>query len=86
VAKTLDDEYEFAEAVKFRMLAVMFQNQGPKAIAEKFFILAALCEEKEKILKSLADQVVFKPSKAEGKLIDWPTYGTFTVKKHAGDN
>lgn len=86
MAKTLDDEYELAEAMKFRILAAMFERQGLKSISEQFSILVALCEEKEKILKSLGDQIVFKADKPEGKLIDWPTLGAFAVKKHAGDN
>jgi hypothetical protein len=85
VAKTFDDEYELAEAVKFRMLAVMFENQGLKAVAEQCSILVALCEEKEKHLKSLVDQIVFKPEKPQGKLIEWPALRAFRVKHQAGD-
>ena len=86
MAKTLDDEYEFAEAVKFRMLAVMFENQGLKAVAEQCSILVALCEQKEKILRSLTSQIVFKHEKPRGKLVEWPAFGTLSGKKHAGDN
>jgi hypothetical protein len=86
VAKTLDDEYEFAEAIKFKMLAVMFENQGRRDLSEQFSLLVALCEEKEKILTSLTSQIVFKPDKPQGKLIEWPRFGSFSVKKHAGDN
>jgi hypothetical protein len=86
VAKTLDDEYEFAEAIKFKMLAVMFENQGRRHLSEQFSLLVALCEEKEKILRSLTSQIVFKPEKPQGELIEWPLFGSFFVKKHAGDN
>ena len=86
MAKTLDDEYEFAEAVKFRMLATMFENQGRRDLSEQFSILVALCEQKEKILRSLTSQIVFKRDKPQGKLIEWPLFGSFSAKKHAGDN
>jgi len=86
VAKTLDDEYEFAEAVKFRMLATMFENQGRRDLSEQFSILVALCEQKEKILRSLTSQIVFKHEKPRGKLVEWPAFGTLCGKKHAGDN
>jgi hypothetical protein len=86
VAKTLDDEYEFAEAIKFKMLAIMFENQGRRDLSEQFSLLVALCGEKEKILRSLTSQIVFKPEKPQGKLIEWPLFGSFSVKKHAGDN
>jgi hypothetical protein len=86
VAKTLGDEYEFAEALKFRMLATMFENQGRRDLSEQFSILVALCEEKEKILRSLTSQIVFKPEQPRAKLVEWPTFGSFSVKKHTGDN
>jgi hypothetical protein len=86
VTKTLDDEYELAEAMKFRILAAMFERQGLKSVSEQFLILVTLCEEKEKILKGLVDQLVFKVEKAEGKLIEWPTLRSFPVKRQAGDN
>ena len=86
MAKTLDDEYEFAEAVKFRMLATMFENQGRRDLSEQFSLLVALCEEKEKLLRWLTSQIVFKLEKPQGKLIEWPVFGSFSVKKHAGDN
>ena len=72
MAKTLDDEYELAEAMKFRILAAMFERQGLKSIAEQFSILVALCEEKEKVLKGLVDLMVFKVENRKVNSSDGP--------------
>ena len=81
-----DHEYETAESQKFKSLAAAFQGTDTMGLSERFSILAALCDEKAKILQELAAEVVSDDPKAKGKLLEWPGIRDFSIKKKAGDN
>jgi hypothetical protein len=72
MAKTFDYEYELSEADKFRTLASAFERADTQGLSERFSILSALCEEKGKILKELAQEVTYDGAKPERNVIEWP--------------
>jgi hypothetical protein len=86
MAKPFDHEYETSEAGKFKTLAAICERTDTIGLSERFSILAALCEEKAKILKELVEQVVFDLAPPEGKLLERPNIADLPVKKRFGDN
>ena len=84
--KPFDYEHEQSEAKKFRALASAFEQKDTMGLSERFSILAALSEEKCKILRELVEDVVFDGPKPEGRVIEWPNPTASPRGKRFGDN
>jgi hypothetical protein len=90
MARSFDPSREIAESKKFRTLAALFQRQETNGLRERFSNLAALSEEKAKILMELDEVVVLNDAETaieeRGNVIAWPGTRDFPPKRRSGDN
>jgi hypothetical protein len=86
MAKPFDYEHEQSEAKKFRALASAFEQNDTMGLSERFSILAALCEEKCKVLRELVEDVVFEGPQSKARVIEWPSIAEPSKSNRFGKN
>ena len=90
MSRPFDPHNEIEDAKRFKTLAAIFQNPQTHGLMERFAILAALAEEKAKILSELDEDIVMNDNEPvlknhQGELADWSSI-THLPKRRAGDN
>jgi len=90
MSRPFDPAPEIADAKKFKTLASLFEKPETIGLMERFAILAALSDEKAKILAELDQDIIFNDNEPVGKNrcepIEWPTIADVPQKKKVGDN
>ena len=74
--RPFDPTDEIAAALRYKMLAQVFDADDTRAVHECFMILVSLCQQKAKVFADLDDSGVFTTElvndEPAGKFLSWP--------------